>query len=209
MDYQSLRRGWNDYPKDYDASYDESIGSGIWDDPLTHINEKIQFLNDWLCRVDRETAIPSIELRSGQFNDFLREIQALNLLSLTPRNSEQVKRIYDLLVEVDGLGPTGISKYLHMHKRDLFIMWDNQIFRDYFHIKTVSKITATSEKYLKFLLRMRDEILEAAHTLSPSANILEAQAIMELRNHFNNETPPRIIDKYNFATRGHPKQRIN
>lgn len=95
-----------------------------------------------------------------------------------------------------------------MHKPDLFIMWDNQIVRDYFHIKTVSKITASSKRYVKFMLRMRDELKEAIHSLASSKSITETQATTELRRYFNNDTFPRVLDKYNFVTRGQSKQLI-
>ena len=208
MNYQSLIYQWKKYPRKWDNSYRRSVDSGIWNDPLLHTEEKIQFLNDWLCRVDRKTAIPDIEKLKKGFGNLLQEISSLNLLSLAYGKIEKPKQIYELLAKVKGLGPTGISKYMHMHKPDLFIMWDNQIFRDYFHIKTVLKSTATSKRYLKFMLRMRDEIREAINTFASSKNITETQATIELRKYFNNETLPRILDKYNYATRGQPKQPI-
>jgi len=208
MNYQSLEQQWRSYPRKWDTSYIESMASGIWDDPLSHIKEKVQFLNDWLCRVDRQIAIPDIITYSESFNNLLREVSSLDLLSLTNENGDQQKQIYTLLAKVNGLGPTGISKYMHMHKPDLFIMWDNQIVRDYFHIKTVSKITASSKRYVKFMLRMRDELKEAIHSLASSKSITETQATTELRRYFNNDTFPRVLDKYNFVTRGQSKQLI-
>ena len=208
MDYQSLIYEWKKYPRKWDNSYRRSIDSGIWNDPLLHIEEKVQFLNDWLCRVDKKTAIPDIKKHRKRFSNLLQEISSLNLLNPTHGKLKQPKQIYDLLAKVNGLGPTGISKYMHMHEPDLFIMWDNQIFRDYFHIKTVLKSTATSKRYLRFMLRMRDEIREAIYTFASSENITKTQAPIELRKYFNNETLPRILDKYNYVTRRQLKQRI-
>lgn len=208
MDFQSLTSGWKQYPKFYDFSYNNSIQSGIWNDPLNFIKEKIQFLNDWGCRADRKTVIPAIEQCRIQFNNYIQNIRDMDLLSLTSYNQDRLKDAYELLAQVEGLGPTGISKYLHMHNRGLFIMWDNQIFRDYFHIKIVNKTSATSQRYLKFLSRMRDELLDAVNSLPLSTNISKPEAITELRSHFNNETFPRILDKYNYATRGQPKLKI-
>ena len=199
---------WKKYPWKWDHSYRRSIDSGIWSNPFAHIEEKVQFLNDWLCRVDKKTAIPDIKEHRERFGNLVQEISSLNLLSATYGKLKRPKQMYDLLAKVNGLGPTGISKYLHMHKPDLFIMWDNQIFRDYFHIKTVLKSTATSKRYLKFMLRMRDEIREAIYTFASSRNITETQATTELREQLNNETLPRILDKYNYVTRGQPKQLV-
>jgi hypothetical protein len=208
MKYQSLICAWEKYPRKWDNSYNKSIESGIWNDPCSYIEEKVQFLNDWLCRVDQKTAIPDIEKPSAEFNDILQEISSLDLLSLTFRETEKPRQIYELLSKVNGLGPTGISKYLHMHKPKLFIMWDNQIFRDYFHVKTVLKSTATSKRYVKFMVRMRNEIREAIHDLASYRKITETQATIRLREYFNNESLPRILDKYNYVTRGQPKQLI-
>ncbi len=130
------------------------------------------------------------------------------MLNLNHRNLEQTKQIYKLLAKVNGLGPTEISKYMHMHKPDLFIMWDNQIFRDYFHIKTVLKSTATAKRYSKFMLKIRNEIQEAIHTFPSLDNIPRTQALIEFRRHYNNEALLRILDKYNFVTRGQPKERL-
>jgi len=208
MDCQLLICEWKKYPWKWDSSYRKSIDSGIWNDPISHTEEKVQFLNDWLCRIDKKTTIPDIKKHREKFCNLIQGISSLNLLSATYGKLKQPKQTYDLLAKVNGLGPTGISKYMHMHKPDLFIMWDNQIFRDYFHIKTVLKSTATSKKYLKFMLRMRDEIREAICAFASSKNITETQATTELRKQFNNETFPRILDKYNYVTRGQPKQLV-
>lgn len=208
MNYQSLICEWKKYPRRWDDSYSRSIDSEIWNDPCSHIEEKVQFLNEWLCRADKKTVIPNTKKYSERFNSLLQEMSSSNLLNLTYRKLDRPKQMYDLLAKVNGLGPTGISKYMHMHKPDLFIMWDNQIFRDYFHIKTVLKSVATSKRYLKFMLRMRDEMQEAICTFASSKNIAETQATIELRKYFNEETFPRILDKYNYVTRGQLKQPI-
>lgn len=174
---------------------------------MSNIEEKVEFLNAWLCRADRKTVIPDLRECRKEFNSLLHQISPLDLICL---NSEEIsKRAYDLLASVNGLGPTGISKYLHMHKPDLFIMWDNQIFRDYFHIKTVLKTTATPRRYLKFMLRMRDEMLEAISSFASLSSITETQATLELQKYFKNDTFPRILDKHNYVTRGQPKQLIH
>ena len=213
MEYQSLIDHWKKYDqtpkgeikKDWDTKYKNSIESGIWSDPVSHIKEKVDFLNVFGCRVNGKTAIPDIVEHGVSFNDLLQGTSSLNLLTISHKSLEKLKQIYCLLAKVNGLGPTGISVYLHMHKPVLFVMWDNQIFLDYFPLKTHSKATATSEKYVKFMLRMKSEIQEALLTFPASEHITETQAIIEFRSHFNNETLPRILDKYNHATRNKKK----
>ena len=213
MDYKSLKQEWIRYPRKWDSqnwkySYRRSLDSGIWNDPNSYIEEKIDFLNHWKCRVDRSTAIPDLLEYSENFNNLLESVSSLELLRINHKNLDYTRKIYELLSNVNGLGPTGISKYMHMHKPELFIMWDSQIIRDYFHIKTVLKTTATSKKYSKFMLRMKNEIIEAIDTFSNYKNINNKQAIIQLRKCFNNETLPRILDKYNYETRGEYKRPI-
>lgn len=213
MDFKSLIDGWKSYPRKWDDqnwkySYRRSLDSGIWDDPNSYIEEKIDFLNHWKCRVDRSTAIPDLIEYSENFHNLLEGLSSPKLLNINRINLDLTRKIYELLSKVNGLGPTGISKYMHMHKPELFMMWDAQIIRDYFHIKTVLKATATLKRYSKFMLRMKHEIIEAIDTFSKYKDINKEQAIIEFRKCFKNETLPRILDKYNYVTRGKYKRPI-
>jgi len=213
VEYRSLVCLWEKYDqtpegelkRDWDTKYKNSIASGIWSDPVSHIKEKVDFLKVFGCRVDGKTAIPDITEHSLSFSNLLQGISTLNLLTVNRKDSEKIEQLYGLLAKVNGLGPTGASLYLHMHKPNLFVMWDKEIFLDYFPVKIYSKATATSEKYAKFLLRMKSEMQEALLTFSASENITETQVIIEFRSHFNNETLPRILDKYNHATKNKKK----
>ena len=212
MNYQSLRDHWNKYDRDsrgqikrgWDTKYAKSIRSGMWAIPVSRINEKIQFLKDWGCI--RVPAISDLVEYSERFATLLQEVASLNLLTITPQIQGQLTQIYRLLAQIHNLGPTGISKYLHMHHRDLFIMWDNQIFRDYFHRQ--SSAAATPERYVNFMFRMRKEAQDALHTFPAPTSLSEPQKIIAFRSNFNNETLPRLLDKYNYATRNQPKDRI-
>lgn len=202
MHYQHLFREWRKYPKVYDISYWDSLNSGIWEDPSTDIEDKVQFLCDWLCRTDKKEVIPQLYDRRKSFYELVERSRSLDLIRFDHSNMAVIQSSYNVLSEVVGLGPTAISKYLHMHNPGLFIMWDNQIFRDYFHIKTVSKLTATSKRYLKFLFLMKKEAIEAISTFNLHTIKIEEKSIDELQRSFNFEPIPRILDKYNYVTRG-------
>jgi hypothetical protein len=206
MLFRELYDGWKKYPRKWDKSYKASMVSGIWNAPSEHLDLKVHFLNEWLCRVDIKTAIPYLREQNSAFCNLLGELSSSNLME--HEMSDRTVRIYDVLAKVAGLGPTGISKYLHMHKPDLFIMWDNQIFKDYYHMNTVSKVTATSARYLRFHNRMREELLEALKDFS-SLNGLSGICLEKFQSEFKDETIPRIIDKYNYATRGQAKRRLD
>ena len=93
-----------------------------------------------------------------------------------------------------------------MHQRDLFIMWDNQIFRDYFHLH--GNAAATPERYVKFMVRMKKEAQKALRTFPVLTTLTDTQRIREFRITFNNETLPRLLDKYNYATRTQSREQI-
>lgn len=213
MEYQSLIYHWGRYDRtikgeieqDCDAKYESSAASGIWSDPTSNIREKVDFLSVFGCKVDGDTAALNIAEHSASFKTFLQGVSAIDLMTLVHRDSEKIAQLYNLLAKVCGLSPTATSTYLHMHKPDLFVMWNKEVFLDYFPVKMYSKATATSEKYMKFLLRMKSEMQEALFSFSASTYVSEAQVIVELKRHFNNETLPRILDKYNNATRNKKK----
>lgn len=169
-----------------------------------NIEDKIQFLNDWKCRTDVKMVTPSLKQVSQDFKIKLGTFNTKNWINNDIRIKE-VTEIYEVLNTINGLGPTGISKYLHMHNTDFFIMWDNQIFRDYFHIKTVLKSTATSFRYYYFMKRMKEELLEAIQDFDENYS---KDGLIGFKKKFNNESFPRILDKYNYVTRKKEKKMI-
>jgi len=140
--------------------------------------------------------LPSLQTISLEFRDNIDELKNINIIN---ENIEENKllSIYYLLNRVNGMGPTAISKYLHMHKPDLFIMWDKQIFIDYFNINTVLKSTATLKGISSFLKAMKAEVMEAIKNYSNIKGIKGFQ-VKDFQIEFNNETLLRIIDKYNY-----------
>jgi hypothetical protein len=204
MLFKELFNTWKEYPNHWDTSYKTSLDSGIWVKPDGNIEEKLLFLNKWLCRIDIKTALPSLKTNSADFSRLIHELKNTNISSLNFERQE-LRSIYSVLNKVDGMGPTGISKYLHMHKPDLFVMWDNQIFRDYFNINTVTKATATPDRYIKFLKGMKGELIEAIKDYSNLKELNEIQ-IVNFQKEFNNETLLRIVDKYNYVNRGKYRQ---
>ncbi len=199
MLFKELQNKWLLYPKTEYQDYHSSLKSGIWDDPAKNIEEKVDFLNGWRTRIDRSTAIPGLQNITGQFKTKLAFFSSLELVE-NDINERNVFDIYSLLLSVDGLGPIGASKILHMHQPSFFMMWDSQIFRDYFHIKTVLKSTATPRRYFLFLKRMKAEMTEAVNDYARTDR--QGNALSNFRAQFNSETIARIADKFNYVTRG-------
>jgi len=93
MDYRTLVNEWKKYPRRWDQSYMRCVHSGIWSLPTSKIEKKIQFFNDWLCRVDKKTAIPQLKEHSQRFGELIQEISALTFLSLALSLASQLGQV--------------------------------------------------------------------------------------------------------------------
>lgn len=101
-----------------------------------------------------------------------------------------VKGIYDG-IKVKHLGPTGISKILHLLNPELFVMWDDDI------RKKISNrpFSGSSKGYLKFLKWIQNELIEATKGIT----------IEEIRNRADGEyidrkTMAKLADEYCWIT---------
>jgi hypothetical protein len=86
---------------------------------------------------------------------------------------EPVKKIYSKLSEIEGVKHTGASKVMHLLNRDLFLMWDSDMRKEYGYPK------ANEDDYLHYLKKMQDKVKNIELTMP-------------------NKTLPKIIDEFNF-----------
>jgi len=107
-----------------------------------------------------------LEFRSLKGKDFrtfdFKEIEKL------------IKKIYSELSKIEGVKYTGASKVMHLLNRDLFLMWDSDMRKEYGYPK------ANEDNYLHYLKKMQDKVKN-----------------MELI--MPNKTLPKIIDEFNFT----------
>ena len=101
-----------------------------------------------------------------------------------------IKEVYNG-TKIKHLGPTGISKILHLLNPELFVMWDNDIRRK------ISKkpFSASSRGYLNFLKWIQGELIEAT----------KGRTIEEIRNKIGGEyidrkTLAKLVDEYCWRT---------
>jgi len=97
-----------------------------------------------------------------------------------------IKEVYNG-TKIRHLGPTGISKMLHLLNPELFVMWDNNIRR-----KIGKKpFRASSSGYLNFLKWIQNELIEAT----------KGRTVEEIRNKIGGEyidrkTLAKLADEY-------------
>ena len=104
--------------------------------------------------------------------------------------ANNVKEIYDGL-KVKHLGPTGISKILHLLNPELFVMWDEDIRRKISN----RPFSGSSKGYLEFLKWIQSELIEATKGMN----------VEEIRNRADGEyidkkTLAKLADEYCWRT---------
>jgi len=93
---------------------------------------------------------------------------------------DHVKTIYATLSKSKGVEHTGASKIMHLLKRDLFVMWDRDMRKEYGY-----KV-ADENNYFDFLKRMQEKFKDIEWDMP-------------------NKTLPKAIDEYNFVTITYPQ----
>lgn len=100
------------------------------------------------------------------------------------------------------LGPTGASKAFHLLLPKLIVLWDTQIRKDY-------EIGADADNFLEFQ-KMTKRLLEDAiadFMKKHDAGRNEAvQGILRLRYGAQPKSLPKLLDEFNWATRGESKR---
>ncbi|MEM4466330.1 MAG: hypothetical protein QXE61_04415 [Nitrososphaerota archaeon] len=100
--------------------------------------------------------------------------------------SDIIKKIYMRIKEVKGIGPTSASKIMHGIIPELFMMWDENIRREYGY--------ASSEiGYLRFMREMRQILRIVMETYGRSPDELCREAYKDL-----NKLLTKLLDEFNY-----------
>ena len=103
----------------------------------------------------------------------------------------EVKQIFNSLKGVKFIGPTAVSKIMHLLHPDLFIMWDNDI-------RAMYKLGDTAEEYIRFLKMMQQFINEIINEYSQQQHISLDEVKERLERKFGGKPLTKIIDEYNW-----------
>lgn len=117
------------------------------------------------------------------------------------KHVDKIKKLYKDLTNLEYIGSTGASKFLHILNRDLFVMWDGDIMNRY-HKEHPKHTKGSEECYLEFLKDMQEltnkllvEIEEKGH-LTPKDYLLE-----QLSRDKYEITLAKVLDEYNYMTK--------
>lgn len=173
-------------------------------------DEIIRFLNDWLCRVDYQSAFSLKQILNtlpplyAALKDEAIEGIQFNETKIVEKqrvsNSGIIKKIMKHFQKVTPkFGPVAASKLMHMAIPRLFVMWDTGI-RSKYRIPTYYA-TNHARNYMKFLKLMQLQIKHAIHNYAKAYGVNTQTAIQQIRKEDDYSTSARIVDKYNFAIR--------
>ena len=220
MDYEHLFMGveyYNEHYQHWVSSYRRLRERG--DEYWVHLeqlsenqirDEIIGFLNDWLCRVDYQSAVSLKQnlKTTPSFYATLRD-EAIERIEFNESkivekqrvsNSDIIKKIMNQFVKVrPKFGPVAASKLMHMAVPRLFVMWDTGI-RSRYGIPTYYAANHPRH-YLRFLKLMQVQIGHAIDSYVNAHGVKNQAAIQQIRKEDGFSTLPRIVDKYNFAIR--------
>ncbi|MEA2033230.1 MAG: hypothetical protein U9N41_06570 [Euryarchaeota archaeon] len=110
------------------------------------------FLNKWGCRITKV----KYDAVSSELKEFFIKNTKLfylgeNILIFDfNKNEKELITLFKELGEVNEIGPTGVSKILHVLNPDLFVMWDIKIAGEL-------KFKHTIDGYLEFLEKMQKD----------------------------------------------------
>ena len=139
-------------------------------------------------------ALKDKTLESTDFDEILQETQD------TVGNT--IRQVFSSFAKF--LGATGASKALHLLLPRLVVMWDTQIRIDY-------ELQADAHHFIRFqrtskalLESIRDDFVQK-HKINRDAAL---QEILRLKYGEKPKTLPKLIDEFNWATRGKSKHRL-
>lgn len=172
-----------------------------------HVEEIIRmFLINWgrmgrtVERKDTEWSELTERLRNS--NEFFQKLRGLNFLDVE-FNEEVTSAIRDAYksAKVKNIGPTAISKVLHLLNPELFVMWDEDI-RDEYRVK------GNANGYIEFLKKMQNEIDEALEEEAKNRGYSKDEVARRICEELTGEklrreltrkkTLAKLIDEYNW-----------
>lgn len=172
-----------------------------------HVEEIIRiFLINWgrmgrtVERKGTEWSKLTEQLRNS--NEFFQKLRGLDFLDIKFNEEviSAIKGVYES-AKVKNIGPTAISKVLHLLNPELFVMWDADI-RDEYGVK------GSANGYIEFLKKMQNEIDEALEEEAKNRGYSKGEVARKIckeltseklsREFIKKKTLAKLIDEYNW-----------
>lgn len=176
-----------------------------------HVQEIIKpFLINWgrmgrtVNRRDTEWGKLTQQLRDS--NEFFQKLRDRSFLDIRFGEREAVNAIKEVYksARVKNIGPTAVSKILHLLNPELFVMWDEEIRKKY-------GVKGSADGYIEFLRKMQNEMNEAleeeAKRRGSNKDEIAKRICEELPSkklgqefirHIRKKTLAKLIDAYNW-----------
>jgi len=178
------------------------------EEDLEQILEKIVkiFLVQWgmmgrtINRKDVDWGKLSKQLRESK--EVFKKLDNKSLLEINLEDEEiakSIKKAYNS-AKVKYIGPTAVSKILHLFNPELFVMLDDEIRKEY-------ECGGSAEGYLEFLKKMKEEIEEAIEEKAGEDKCSKKEAVEKictglpsdkLGEKYKKKTLAKLIDEYNW-----------
>lgn len=148
-------------------AYKDHIATG-W---LTFLQKHKKALEDGIMAINNDPRLSA--LRDAN-------LRAINI----PQNRHSIKECFEHFMRIDRVGPTGVSKALHVLMPNLFVMWDDRIRSAYRCAGNGSE-----DGYLKFLQLMQG-----------AASSLEESVWGNVCRQCDDFSIPKLLDEYNYVS---------
>jgi len=106
---------------------------------------------------------------------------------------------------------TAASKVLHLLQRELFVIWDKEIWEYYWeHFFKKNNVTREKNAYnytFVFIPRMKEEINEVIDKYINFKKCTRDDAITDITSKYG-ETLPKVLDQYNWIERSKKQRRL-
>lgn len=225
MDYEQLVKGARKYPLEdniYDLASLMVSRHGIEsDESIAGIFTLIFSWNRFYYTPPSPSRLKPIEILDKHIKQFKQTIETERkyILALKNKRLENIdfnEILQDVQVTVGKaishlfssfarfLGPTGASKALHLLLPQLIVLWDTQIRTDY-------GIKADADFFLKFQGIAKALLEGVMNDFVKKHGIDRESALQEILRLTYGDKPkslPKLIDEFNWATRGESKRHI-
>ena len=163
-------------------------------DPVAIYRYVIRFLELWGVRQSATQLDPAV-----LYNEIIRLKPILNelRLPLLEANLEELKGkveyVFKGLKSLKYVGPTSVSKILHLLRPEFFIMWDKEIAKHY-HLDLTAK--RVEEEYYKFLVKMKEVLNTLLKEYSKRYSCEKPEE--DLVRKYGGKPLTKLIDEYNW-----------
>ena len=208
----------NDFRRDYDKFYMESRRTTDWGNLMEDIENKVTFLNQFVCRIPRRPELfGELRRKLEETSEYFKAIRVFTLQNINFNHSviindedisleRAIKRIHRSLSDVGyKFRSVAATKYMHMTCPDLLIMVDAVVGKYLIKERKIAKKFSSAEGYIEALKYYKREIEDLINDVIKTKDENRESALVYIKNIDKStvRSIPRLIDKH-FKGKGSP-----